>query len=160
MDVSEMILASLSKIWHLVPIVIAIILFRKYITYRDKKQKMIKNEENEKNGLPLETRTKNKYEDLGYEIVNQDIEAQGIDLHMKRDDKSFLFIFDKNSETKSVKENNITNFIDDGLEYMRENNLDDKDVELRYVIQYSDVLHKSAINILGYNNFNCKYLVL
>ncbi len=64
--VSEMILASFSKIWHLIPIVIAIILFRKFLNYKDKKRKILKNEEDEKNGLTLELRTKKKYEELGY----------------------------------------------------------------------------------------------
>ena len=49
----EMILASFLKIWHVIPIIIAIILFKKFMNKKDKKRRINKNEEYEKNGLTL-----------------------------------------------------------------------------------------------------------
>ena len=50
-DVSTMLMGSFSKIWHLIPIVITIILFKRYMNMKDKKRIMNKHEENEKNGF-------------------------------------------------------------------------------------------------------------
>lgn len=54
---TEMIIGSLSYIWHLIPITIFIILLKKFLTHKDNKKRKIKNEENEENGLTLELRT-------------------------------------------------------------------------------------------------------
>jgi len=48
---TEMIIGSLSYIWHLIPIIIFIIILKKFLTHRDNKKRKIKNEENQKNGL-------------------------------------------------------------------------------------------------------------
>lgn len=153
---SEMIIASLSKVWHLVPIVIAIILLKKFINNKDKKEKMLKNQENEKNGLTLQLRTIKKYEALGYKISSH--EKQKIDLVLSKNEKILLIKFNTTSESKSVKDEDIKTFYNDANEYIKENEIKEK-VEFRYVIAYMDVLHKSAIKILTDNTYNCKYVV-
>ena len=62
----EMIIASFLKIWHLIPLIIFIILLKKFVNKKDKKSRINKNEKNEKNGLKLEVRTQKNYENLGY----------------------------------------------------------------------------------------------
>ncbi len=158
--VSEMILASFSKIWHLIPIVIAIILFRKFLNYKDKKRKILKNEEDEKNGLTLELRTKKKYEELGYKKVNQKNENQGVDLHMIKEGKNLLIQCQNSFTSKSITSKDIENFYDNATNYVKKNNIEEKNMELRYAIQYSDVLNKSAINILKDDSYCCKYIVV
>jgi len=158
--ISEMILASFSKIWHLIPIVIAIILFRNFLNYKDKKRKILKNEEDEKNGLTLELRTKKKYEDLGYKEVNQKNENQGVDLHMIKEDKNILIQCQNIFEAKSITAKDIESFYNNAISYIKTNNIEEKNMELRYAIPYSDVLNKSAINILKDDSYCCKYIVV
>ena len=67
----EMIIASFLKIWHLIPLIIFIILLKKFVNNKDKKSRINKNDENEKNGLTLEVRTQKNYENLGYEVKYQ-----------------------------------------------------------------------------------------
>jgi hypothetical protein len=50
-NTSEIIIGSLSYIWHLIPIIIFIILLKRFISTRDNKKRKRQNEENEKNGL-------------------------------------------------------------------------------------------------------------
>lgn len=158
-DVSEMIIASLSKIWHLVPIVIAIVLFKKFTNKKDKKRRIIKNQENEKKGLTLELRTRNNYEGLGYKVENGK-KDQGIDLLCSKDDKILLVGCKNYSESKSITGEDIEAFHGDAIKYVKTNDIKENNIEFRYVIPYSDVLHKSAIKILMDNFYNCKYVVL
>lgn len=161
---TEMILASLSKIWHLVPIVIAIILFKKFVNHKDKKRRINENEENEKNGLTLELRTVKKYEALGYKVIYHGIEDgtkdQGIDLRCYKDDKTLLIQCKNYSKSKSITEEDIKSFHSNASQYIKTNDIEKKNVGFRYVIPYSDVLHKSAVRILTDDSYNCKYVVL
>lgn len=156
LDSSEMIIASLSKVWHLVPIVIAIVLFKKFIDYKDKKRRIKKNEEN---GLTLELRTIKKYEDLGYKI-EEGKKDQGIDLLCYKGDKTFLFKCNNTSKKKSIIDEDIETFCNNAIKYAKTNDIKSKDVEFRYIIPYNDVLHKSAIKILMDDSYNCKYVAL
>lgn len=155
-DASEMIIASLSRVWHIVPIVIAIILFKRYI---DKKDKIRRMKENEEKGVTLELRTIKKYEDLGYKI-EEGIKDQGIDLVCSKDDKSILFQCNNASKKKSIIDEDIKTFCTNAMKYIKTNDIKSKEIELRYVIPYNDVLHKSAIKILKDDSYNCKYVVL
>lgn len=158
-DTSEMIIASLSKIWHIVPIVIAIVLFKKFVNKKDKKRTINKNEENEKKGLTLELRTVGKYEELGYK-VEEGTKDQGIDLLCYRDDKILLIQCKDTSVSKSIIDEDIKLFHSNAIKYIKTNDIKQNDVEFRYIIPYSDVLNKSAIKILMDDFYNCKYVVL
>ena len=159
-DASEMIIASLSKVWHLVPIVIAIILFKKFIDNKEKKRKIKKNEENEEKGLTLELRTIKKYEDLGYTVIINDKKDQGIDLICSKDDKTFLFHCNNTLKSKSIIDVDVKAFCTNATKYVKENDIKSKSIEFRYIIAYSDVLNKSANKIFMDDSYNCKYVVL
>ena len=158
-DISDMIIASLSKIWHIVPIVIAIVLFKKFMNKKDKTRRINKNEENEKKGLTLELRTVKKYEKLGYKVDNSK-KDQGIDFICHKDEKIFLLQCKNNSKSKSITEKDIEIFHTNAIKYVKTNDMEEKNVEFRYVIPYSDVLDKSAIKILTDDYYNCKYVVI
>jgi len=161
---TEMIIASLSKIWHLVPIVIAIILFKRFMDKKEKNRRIKLNEEHEKNGLTLALRTVKKYEDLGYKVIQHNTQEgekdQGIDLLCSKDDKTLLFQCKNHSQSKSITSEDIKIFHSNALKYIKTNDIDEDDVEFRYVVPYSDVLHKSAIKILTTDSYNCKYMVI
>jgi len=161
---TEMIIASLSKIWHLIPIVIAIILFKKFMNKKEKERRIKRNEEHEKNGLTLELRTRKKFEDLGYKVIHhesqEDKKDQGIDLLCCKDDKTLLFQCKNRSQSKSITDEDIKIFHSNALQYVKTNDIEKNDVEFRYVVPYSDVLHKSAIKILTDDSYNCKYMVV
>ena len=89
-NTSEIIIGSLSYIWHLIPIIIFIILLKRFISTRDNKKRKRQNEENEKNGLTLELRTIKRYEDLGYKVVSNKIQNENIDMICYKDDKTIL----------------------------------------------------------------------
>lgn len=156
---AEMIMASLSKIWHLIPIVMAIVLFKIFINKRDKKNRINKNEENEKNGLTLELRTVKKYEKSGYK-VEEGAKDQGIDLICSKGDKTLLIQCKNTSESKSITDEDIKQFRRSALEYAKTNDMKQNSVSFRYVVPYRDVLHKSAVKILTNNSYNCKYAIL
>ena len=120
---TEMIIGSLSYIWHLIPITIFIILLKKFLTHKDNKKRKIKNEENQKNGLTLELRTIKKYEDLGYKVVSNKIENQSIDMICYKDDKTILIKCNNSSESKSIKEENIIAFYDSAIKYINKNKI-------------------------------------
>jgi hypothetical protein len=161
---ADMILASFLRIWHIIPIIIAIILFKKFVNNKDKKRRINKNEENDKKGLTLEVRTEKKYTDLGYKVEcykkQDEKEDQEIDLICCRDDKTLLVQCKNNSVSKSITDEDIKTFYNNAMKYIETNNIKEKDVEFRYVIPYSDVLHKSAIKILTNDSYNCKYVIL
>jgi len=161
---TEMIIASLSKIWHLIPIVIAIILFKRFMDKNEKKRKIKINEEHEKNGLTLELRTVKKYEDLGYKVIQHNTQEsednQGVDLLCSKDDKTLLFQCKNHSQTKSITDEDIKIFHSNALKYIKTNDIKEDNVEFRYVVPYSDVLHKSAIKVLTNDSYNCKYMVI
>ncbi len=161
---SEMILASLSKIWHLVPIVIAIILFKKFINNKDNRTKINKHEENEKEGLTLELRAVKKYESLGFKVIysetNDDKKESDIDLICTKDDKTVLIKCNNSSKSKSISAEDIETFYTNANNYVKNNEIEKNSVSYRYVILYRDVLDKSAIRILSDDSYNCKYMVL
>lgn len=156
----EMITASLLQIWHIVPIIIGIILFRKFLNNKNKKRSIQIHEENEKNGLSLELRTAKKYEQLGYSVVQNTKEEDGVDLLCSRDDKTLLIQCNKSSQTKSINSEDIKAFIDDAIDYLNTNDMKDKGVEFRYAILFPEVLDKSAVKILQDDSYNCKYMVV
>ena len=158
-EASDLIIASLSKVWHLVPIVIAIVLFKKFIDFKDKKRRIMKNEENDKNGLTLELRTIKKYEDLGYKMTDVK-KDQGIDLVCHKNDKTLLFQCKDVSKSKSIIDEDIKTFYTNAIKYVKTNDIKTKDIEFRYVVPYGDVFHKSANQVLVDDFYNCKYVVL
>ncbi len=163
-DTSDMIIGSLSKIWHLIPIVIFIILFKKFMNSKAKKYKININEEHEKKGQTLELRTIEKYEKLGYKVIydetQDDKKEQGIDLVCNNDEQTFLIKCNNNSKSKSIKAEDIKAFHKSAIEYVKTNNLEEHDVKFRYVIHYEDALDKSARVILKDDYYNCRYVVI
>ena len=161
---TDMIIASLLKIWHLIPIIIAIILFKKIMAWKEKKRRISRNEENEKNGLTLELRTKRKYEKLGYKVIYHEIKDgkknQGVDLLCHKNDKTLLFQCKNDSKTKSITAEDIKTFHKNAINYVKTNEMKVNNVEFRYVVPYSDVLDKSAVKILMDDSYNCKYIVI
>lgn len=157
---TEMILSSLSYIWHVIPIIIFILLLKKFLTHKDNKKRKIKSKENEKNGLTLELRTMKKYEDLGYKVILNTTENKNIDIICSKDDKTILIKCNNNSESKSIKAEDIMNFYDSAVKYIKENKIKEKDVAFRYVVPYKDLFHKSAIKILTDDSYNCKYVLV
>jgi len=160
----EMVLASFLKIWHVIPIVIAIILFKKFMNKKDKKRRVSQNEEHEKNGLTLELRTRKKYEASGYKVISTEMQkgenAQGIDLVCSKDDKILLFQCKNASASKSITDEDIKLFHTNALKYVEANDMEENSVEFRFVVAYADVLDKSALKILTDDSYNCKYIVL
>lgn len=163
-NTSDIIIASLSQIWHLIPIIIFIILFKKFINMKDSKNRRNKNEENEKNGLTLELRTVKKYENLGYKVVSKKSDdtnnEQDIDLFCYKDGKTLLVKCKNNTESKSIKEEDIMTFYRSAIKYLKTNEIEEKNVDFRYVVPYKDVFHKSAINVLMDDDYNCKYVLI
>ncbi len=157
---TDMVIGSFSKIWHIIPIVIAIIFLKKYINKKDKDRQINKNEENEKNGLTLELRTINKYKESGYKVIEDSTKDQGVDLLCSKDDKTLLFKCNNSSESKSITGEDIKTFHRDAIKYVKANDIEKNGVEFRYVVPYTDVLDKSAIKILEDDGYNCKYMVL
>lgn len=162
--ISDMIIASLLKIWHIIPIVLLIILFKVFMKKKDNNRRRKQNEENEKNGLTLLLRTQKKYENLGYEVKHYEKQnneqEQDISLVCERDEKTLLIHCKEASLAKSIHDKDIKKFYTKANDYLQNNKLIQKDVEFRYVIPYSDVLSKSAIKILNNESYNCKYAVV
>lgn len=159
----EMVMASFLKIWHIIPIVIGIILFRRFLNLKDQKRRIQINEENEKNGLSLELRVGKKYEDLGYEVSYckiEDSKAHGIDMCCSKENKTLLIQCNKDTKSKSTSSEDIKKFVNDAMKYIKINSIDKKNVEFRYAILYPSILDKSALKILSDDSHNCKYIVL
>jgi len=161
-DISYMIMASLSNIWHIIPIVIAIVLFKKYMNMRNRKNIILKNIEYEKEGLTLELRARKKYEKLGYIVTtfNNDQKELGLDLVCKKEEKTIIIQCKNCFDRKSITNEDIKIFCEHANKYSNENNIEKNNLELRYVIPYSDILDKTAIKILSDDYYNCKYVVL
>lgn len=162
-DLGNFLMGSFSKIWHLIPIVIAIVLFKKFIDKKDKKRRINKNEENEEKGLTLNLRTREKYEKLGYQVISPELdddkEELGIDFICNKDDKVLLVQCKNYSKSKSITGKDIKTFHNNAIKYVKTNSIENN-VEFRYVVPYSDVLDKSAIKILMDDSYNCKYVIL
>lgn len=157
--ISEMIIASFFKIWHLIPIAITIVLLKKFLNHKDMQNKIHKNKENEKNGLTLEVRTRKKYEDMGYIVQKAQKNSQLIDYLMFKDNKTLLIQCNNTCQLKSITNEDIKAFHNNATHYVKTNNIEEKNIELRYVIPFSNVLHKSAIKILTNDSYGCKYVV-
>ncbi|WP_419767099.1 hypothetical protein [Arcobacter sp.] len=160
---SEMIISSLSQVWHLIPIVIFIFVFKKFMGNKGKKYKININEEYEKKGQSLEFRTIEKYEKLGFNTIHNqapEIEEQGIDIICTKDEQTYLIKCNNNSKSKSITSEDIKTFHKNAIEYVKTNNLEEKNVKFRYVIHYEDALDKSARNILKDDTYNCKYVII
>lgn len=157
---TEMILASLSKIWHLVPIVIAIVLIKKFMNNKSNKQRIKLHEEHEKNGLTLIARAVKKYEDLGFTVIQNVQKELGIDLHCSKDDKTVIVKCIDDSKSKSITSDDIKAFHSNALNYIKTNDIQEKDVTFRCGVLYRDVLDKSAIKVLSNDSYNCRYMIL
>lgn len=160
---SEMIISSLSQVWHLIPIVIFIFVFKKFMDNKGRKYKININEEYEKKGQSLEFRTIEKYEKLGFNTIHNqapEIEEQGIDIVCTKDEQTYLIKCNNNSKSKSITAEDIKVFHKNAIEYVKTNNLEEKNVKFRYVIHYEDALDKLALNILKDDNYNCKYVII
>ena len=161
---SEMIISSLSQVWHLIPIVIFIFVFKKFMDNKGRKYKININEEYEKKGQSLEFRTIEKYEKLAYKIIydetKDDKKEQGIDIVCNNNNQTFLIKCNNNSKSKSITAEDIKAFHKNAMEYVKTNNLEKKNVKFRYVIHYEDALDKSARNILKDDSYNCKYVII
>lgn len=164
LDTSEMIISSLSKIWHLIPIIIFIVLFRKFMNSKAKKHRININEEHEKKGQSLELRTIEKYENLGYKVIfdetKDDKKEQGIDIVCNKDNQTFLIKCNNNSKSKSITAEDIKAFHKNAINYVKTNHLEEHDVKFRYVIHYEDALDKSARIILKDYSYNCRYVLI
>jgi hypothetical protein len=163
-SLSDIVINAIFQLWHLIPIVIVIIVFKKFIDKKDKKLKIKKNEENKKNGLTLELRTVKNYEDLGYKVASKEVQDSendyGIDLFCYRENKTLLIQCKDISKSKSITEEDIRTFYSNAIKYIKSNNIEEKDVEFRFIVPYKDVLDKSAIKILSDNFYNCKYAII
>ncbi|MBU3014922.1 hypothetical protein KO488_09160 [Poseidonibacter lekithochrous] len=154
-SLSDIIINAVYQLWHLFPIIIVIVLFKMFINRRDKVKRKKLNEENEKNGLTLEVRTVKKYEDIGYKV-----KKEGLNLICVKGEKIFLIQSNNTIEAKSIHDEDIKIFYTNAMKYVKENQLEIKNVEFRYVIAYKDALDKSALRILMDDFYNCKYVVL
>lgn len=154
----DMVIASFLKIWHIIPIIIGIILFRKLLSSKDKKRRIKISEDHEKQGLSLQFRVGKKYEDLDYEVSYD--KQQGIDVYSSKANKILLIKCNNTNKSKSILAEDIKDFIKDAKSYIQKNDLEDKEVEFRYAIVYPAVLHKSAMKILSDDTYNCKYIVV
>lgn len=148
------------KIWHLIPIAIAIVLFKIFLNKRDKQKRVLKNDENEKNGLTLKVRTRKEYENKGYSVEEPKENNQGIDFILSKDNKTLLVQCNDVSEAKSITDKEIKAFHKNASNYVKENGMEGLNMELRYMIPYNDVLHKSAVKILSNDSYGCKYVVV
>lgn len=157
--IGHIVLSSLREIWHLIPIVIGILLFKKFINVRDRKNRVKKNAENEKNGFTLKKRTIKKYEELGYEVKEVE-DAKGIDLVCSKENKTFIMQLNNVSDLKVVTGDDIEDFCDNAHRYMKTNEIDKKTTEFRYVVPYMDVLQKTAFQVFSDDSYKCKYVVL
>ncbi|PLY11016.1 MAG: hypothetical protein C0626_00125 [Arcobacter sp.] len=160
---SEMILASLSKVWHIIPIVIFIVLLKKFMNNKSKKHRININEEHEKKGQSLELRTVEKYEKLGFKVIyNQTKEPKedSIDMICTKDEQTFLIKCNNNSKAKSIKAEDIRVFHKSAINYVKTNNLKEHDVKFRYIIHYEDALDKSSKIILKDDYYNCRYVII
>lgn len=161
---SEMIISSLSQVWHLIPIVIFIIFFKKFMDNKGRKYKININEEYEKKGQSLEFRTIEKYEKLAYKVIydetKDDKKEQGIDIVCNNNNQTFLIKCNNNSKSKSITSEDIKTFHKNAIEYVKTNKLEEKNVKFRYVIHYEDALDKSVRNILKDDSYNCKYVII
>ncbi len=158
--ISEMIMASFSKIWHLIPIAIAIVLFKIFINNQDKKKRILKNEENEKNGLGIQIRTRKKYEDMGYNVQETKTNDDAIDFILTKENKTLLIQCNNTTQIKSITEEDIKTFYKNAINYVKTNSMEEHNMELRFVIPYKDVLHKSAVKIFADDSYGCKYVVV
>ncbi len=154
----DMVIASFLKIWHIIPIIIGIILFRKFLSSKDKKRRIKISEDHEKQGLSLQFRVGKKYEDLDYEVSYD--KQQDIDVYCSKANKILLIKCNNTNKSKSILAEDIKDFIKDAKSYIPKNDLEDKEVEFRYAIVYPAVLHKSAMKILSDDTYNCKYIVV
>lgn len=154
----DMIIASFLKIWHIIPIIIAIILFRKFLNSKDRKRRIQINEQKQKDGLSLQLRVGKQYEDLAYEVLYK--KAQDIDVYCFKENKVLLVKCNNATEVKSITSENINTFIDNALSYLKENKLEGKNVELRYAVLYPAVFDKTAMKLLSDDKNNCKYIVI
>ena len=120
---------------------------------------------NEEKGIELELKAGRKFEELGYQVKYNGLEKgkfdNGIDLICTKENEKTLLIQCKNySKEKSITHEHIKIFHSNAMKYIKENNLKETDIELKYIIPNKEVLHISAIKVFMNNYYNCKYIII
>lgn len=172
MNIIDRLIEILAQIWYLLPLFILLSFFKVYIEKKEKefkKSKRKKNQrefhlKNEENGKEYERLTGKKFEELGYKVIYHGLEKgkfdQGIDLICYINNKIYLVQCKNYSKEKSITHEHIKIFHSNAIKYIKTHNLDEKNVELKYVIPNEYVLDMSAKKVLMNNFYNCEYLIV
>lgn len=136
---------------------------------QDLEDKKIKQREfykkNEEKGINFELLAGRKFEELGYKVQYNGLEKSkldgGIDLICTKENQKTLLVQCKNySKAKSITHEHIKIFHSNAMKYIKMNNLNENNIELKYVIPNKEVLDISAIKVMMNNFYNCKYLII
>lgn len=120
---------------------------------------------NEEKGVNFELLAGRKFEELGYKVQYNGLEKSkldgGIDLICTKTNQKTLLVQCKNySKPKSITHEHIKVFHSNAMKYIKDNNLNENNVELKYVIPDKEVLDISAIKVMMNNFYRCKYLIV
>lgn len=120
---------------------------------------------NEEKGINFELLAGRKFEELGYKVQYNGLEKSrldgGIDLICTKTNQKTLLVQCKNySKPKSITHEHIKVFHSNAMKYIKDNNLNENNVELKYVIPDKEVLDISAIKVMMNNFYRCKYLIV
>lgn len=169
---SNIFIESLNQIWCLLPLLITLSFIKVYINKKEKEFKKEKRKKqqkdfykkNEENGKEFEKLTGKKFEELGYKVIYHGLEKgkfdQGIDLICYVNTKIYLVQCKNYRKEKSITHEHIKIFHSNAIKYIKTHNLDEKNIELKYVIPNENVLDMSAKKVLMNNFYNCEYLIV
>lgn len=120
---------------------------------------------NEEKGINFELLAGRKFEELGYKVQYNGLEKSrldgGIDLICTKTNQKTLLVQCKNySKPKSITHEHIKVFHSNAMKYIKDNNLNENNIELKYVIPDKDVLDISAVKVMMNNFYRCKYLIV
>lgn len=120
---------------------------------------------NEEKGINFELLAGRKFEELGYKVQYNGLEKSrldgGIDLICTKENQKTLLVQCKNyTKPKSITHEHIKVFHSNAMKYIKDNNLNENNVELKYVIPDKEVLDISAIKVMMNNFYRCKYLIV
>ncbi|MFX4232758.1 restriction endonuclease [Aliarcobacter butzleri] len=120
---------------------------------------------NEEKGINFELLAGRKFEELGYKVQYNGLEKSrldgGIDLICTKVNQKTLLVQCKNySKPKSITHEHIKVFHSNAMKYIKDNNLNENNIELKYVIPDKDVLDISAIKVMMNDFYRCKYLIV
>ncbi len=121
--------------------------------------------ENEEKGIHFEMLTGRKFEEHGYKVNYNGLEKgkrdNGIDLICTKENRKTLLIQCKNySKEKSITHEHIKVFHSNAMKYIKKNNLNENQIELKYAVPKKEVLHISAVKTMMDNYYNCKYIIV